>query len=105
MKFEVREQLIQQIEFNPVVPRIGADFARIGDLGLRNKFFNLIADVANLVVFLVAANVDGLVVNSRFRCIHESNKSPGDVSAMNQGAPRRAVRHDTDFAGGDCAGQ
>ena len=35
----------------------------------------------------------------------KATKARGNVAAVNEGAPWRAVRHDADFAGGDGAGE
>ena len=55
---------IEQIEFDPIIPRIGADLAGIGNFGAGDESFHLVADVADLIVFGIAADIDRLVVDA-----------------------------------------
>ena len=105
LQLEIGEQLIEQIEFDTVIPWISPDLAGIGDFCARNELLHAIANVANLVVLRIAADIDRLVVNPLFRRIHEGNEGAGDVPAMNERPPRRSVGHDADLAGRDGAGQ
>ena len=103
LKLKIREQFVQQIEFDAVIPRIDADLARIGNFRARDKAFHPISNIAHLIILTIAADVHGFVVNYFLWCIHESNEGSGDVAAVDERAPGRTVRHDAYFASGDCA--
>ena len=47
---EVGQEPGEQVEVDPVVPRIGADLAGVDDLGGGDQPLDLVADVADLVV-------------------------------------------------------
>ena len=55
-------------------------------------------DVAHLVVLVVAADVDRDAGDALGRGLGERDEGAGDVVAVDQGPPRRAVAHDADLA-------
>src|SRR5579883_3401789 len=71
LEMEIGKQRLEQIELDPIVARVGADLARIGDLGGGDQPLHLIADVAHLIVFSIGPDIDRLVVHPFARCGHE----------------------------------
>ncbi len=63
LKPEIGQEPAEPVEVDAVVPRIGANLAGVDDLGGGDQPLDLVADVADLVVLPVAADVDGLVVD------------------------------------------
>ena len=52
LELEVGQKLVEQVELDPVVARVGADLAGVDDLGRGDQSLDLVAHVANLVVLL-----------------------------------------------------
>ena len=77
LKLEIREQFVQQIKFDSVIPRIDANLARVCNFRARDKAFHPISNIAHLIILAVTADVQGFVVNYFLRCIHESNEGSG----------------------------
>ena len=67
LKPEVGQELGKPVEVDPVVPRVSADLASVDDLGGGDQPLDLVADVAQLVVLFVAADIDGLAVDGLLR--------------------------------------
>ena len=90
---------IQQIEFDSVVSRVGADLARIRYFGAWDECFYPIGNVSDLIVLIIAADVYGLVVYLFPWCIHKSEESPRDVAAAERAfAKARELMDDPSFA-------
>ena len=105
LEAEVGQVAGELVEVDPVVPRVGADLAGVDDPGGRDQPLDLVADVAHLVVLAVAADVDGLVVDGLPGGAGEGGEGAGDVAAVDQGPPGRAVGLDPDLAVGHGRGQ
>ena len=58
LEAEVGQEPGELVEVDPVVPRVGADLAGVDDLGGGDQPLDLVADVADLVVLAIAADVD-----------------------------------------------
>ena len=53
-----------------------------------DKFLDKIADVLDLIIFLVRADVDGPVVDCLPRRVHDRDKGAGYIPAVDKGTPR-----------------
>src|SRR5262249_4740594 len=87
LKLRVRQYFVEQIEPDPVIARVLANFAGVSDLRVRQQLLYSIANVSHLIVFGIGPNIYRLVVDTFFGRVHEGNEGTGDVAAMNEGPP------------------
>src|SRR5262249_45315151 len=71
----------------------------------RDQPLDLVADVAHLIILAIASDVDGLVVDGPAGGPGEGSEGAGDVAAVDQGPPGRAIGLDADLAIGQRRGQ
>ncbi len=96
LELVVRELCGEQVEFYAVVPRIGPHFSGIRDRGARDQTADHVADIPHLIILGVRADVDCLVMNAIARRGHEGDEGAGNVAAVNERPPWRAIGHDPD---------
>src|SRR5580658_2893701 len=70
---------------------VGASIGGIFDLATRHGFLYDLSDIADSVVLLGPADIEGLVVNELLRSFQRRDKSSRDVFNVNYRAPRGAV--------------
>ena len=102
---EVGQQPAELRKIDAVIARVLADLAGIDDRCPRHETTDDVGDVAHLIVLDVAADIDRLVVDRLARRLEKRDKGAGDIAAVDQRPPWRAVAHDADVTLGDRASQ
>src|SRR6266478_6528190 len=102
---EIRQQSAELGKIDAVVARVLADLAGVDAVGSRHQALDDRGNVAHLIIFRVAADIDPLVVNDLARGLEKGHEGACDVLAMDQRAPRRAVADDADVALGNGAAE
>src|SRR3981081_2652481 len=102
---EIRQQPGELAEGDAVIARILANLSGVDDRRARHEVPHDIGDVAHLIIFCIAADVDRLIVDRRARRFKKGDEGAGDVLAVNERPPWRAITHDADVALGDGATQ
>src|SRR6266436_5616380 len=98
---EIRQQSAELGEIDAIVARVLADLAGVDAVGSRHQALDDRGDVAHLIIFRVAADIDPLVVNDLARGLEKGHEGTRDVLAVDQRTPWRAVAHDADVALGN----
>jgi hypothetical protein len=87
------------IATDPITAKVGTSTVGVFDATTRDDLLHHRGDVAHLIVFLRATDVEGLVVNHVPRCFEDRNECAADILHMYQWAPWSTVTRDQYFTG------